>query len=275
MKIPLFYKEIRKRFCTVLGISTSAISFLLYFFEIDKSDKCRTLGLICIGYILVYVLIWLRAKNQNKIELKINSSTVEVVFGDLFNEESDLKVIAFNEYFDTKVDDIIIAKNSLNGQYLQKFYENNTEDLDFRISHDADLARNKVAKNNKRSQGKFIKYKLGTIFVDNNYLLTALTHFDSHNKAYLNIEQYIDFLFNFWKEIDRVASARTVALPVLGTGITRFKNYHTTDQELLELIILTFKISNVKFAYPAKLKIVIHAGKRDCINLFRLKDFAN
>lgn len=276
MQIPFFYKEIRKRFYKVLGISTSAISFLLYFFEIDKSDKCRTLGLICIGFFLVYVWIWLRAKSQNKITLKINSSTVEVLFGDIFKENADLKVIAFNEYFDTQVDDIIISNNSLNGQYIKRFYQDKVNELDSIISDDTHLAENKVPAKGIRKTGKSIKYKLGTICVDsNNYLLTALTHFDSDNKAYLTINDYLDFLFNFWKEIDRVYAGRTVALPVLGTGITRFRNYHTTDQELLELILWTFKMSNVKFTYPAKLKIIVYSGKRNVVNLLRLQDLAD
>ncbi len=276
MKIPFFYKEIRNRFYKILGISTSAISFLLYFCDIDKGDKCQTLVLICIGYLLVYILIWLRVKDQNKITLEINSSTVEVMFGDIFKENADLKVIAFNEYFDTQVDDVIISNSSLNGQYIKKFYQDKVNELNSIISNDPHLAKNKVSAKGVRKTGKFIKYKLGTICVDpNNYLLTALTHFDSDNKAYLTINDYLDFLFNFWKEIDRVYAGKTVALPVLGTGITRFRNYRTTDQELLELIILTFKMSNVEFAYPSKLKIVVYPGKRNCVNLFRLKDFAN
>ena len=41
-------------------------------------------------------------------------------------------------------------------------------------------------------------YKLGTIAkLDNNYLLTTLTHFGQHNNAHLEIDEYFSFLANF------------------------------------------------------------------------------
>ncbi len=78
---------------------------------------------------------------------------------------------------------------------------------------------------------------------------------------------------SFWSEVDRVYAGRTVALPVLGSGLTRRRGYENiSDQELLELIIWTFKVSRVKFTYPSKVKIVVWHEKRDKINLLALKD---
>ena len=80
-------------------------------------------------------------------------------------------------------------------------------------------------------------------------------------------------MLNFWNEIDRVYAGRTVALPVLGSGITRFKNYERiSDQELLELIIWTFKISRIQFSYPSKVKIIVFNSKKNKINLTALKN---
>lgn len=62
-------------------------------------------------------------------------------------------------------------------------------------------------------------------------------------------------------------------MPILGSGITRFKGYENiSDQELLELIILMFKVSRVKFTYPSKVKIIVYKEKSDKINLLKLKD---
>lgn len=55
--------------------------------------------------------------------------------------------------------------------------------------------------------------------------------------------------------------------------ITRFKGYdNISDQELLELIIWTFKVSRIKFTYPSKVKIVVFNKKSSKINLTALKD---
>ena len=45
---------------------------------------------------------------------------MEVKIGDIFSE-SDFKVIAFNEYFDTQVDNKIIAESTLNGMYIRDY----------------------------------------------------------------------------------------------------------------------------------------------------------
>ena len=66
--------------------------------------------------------IWIYANKRNSISLTINNSTVEVKFGDLFSEESDWKSIAFNEYYDTIVDDEIIAQSTLNGIFINRIF---------------------------------------------------------------------------------------------------------------------------------------------------------
>ncbi|MCC9872603.1 hypothetical protein HK153_06800, partial [Streptococcus agalactiae] len=54
---------------------------------------------------------------MRQVNIKIGVTTLIVKSGDIF-EEDGLKAIAFNEYFDTTVDDKIIAKKSLNGQFI-------------------------------------------------------------------------------------------------------------------------------------------------------------
>ena len=82
------------------------------------------------------------------------------------------------------------------------------------------------------------------------------------------------FLLSFWNEINRLYAQRSVTVPVFGAGITRFKNgFEDIDiNELLRIMIWTFKISKIKFAYPAKLTIIIHDGIVDKVNLYDLKE---
>ena len=68
-----------------------------------------------------------------------------------------------------------------------------------------------------------------------------------------------------------IYSGKTVSIPLLGNGVTRFKDCEVNEQELLEIILWTYRISKVKFPYPACLNIVLHEGLRDKINLYRLK----
>lgn len=65
-----------------------------------------------------------------------------------------------------------------------------------------------------------------------------------------------------------------VRVPVFGAGITRFKNgFEDIDiNESLRIMIWTFKISKIKFAYPAKLTIIVHDDLLSQVNLYELKE---
>lgn len=273
MKIPIFSKKILHTFYGFLSVISVLTSIVFLFVEIDHKWKGAIGGGVLVLLILVYIGTWIHATLRRSIKLTINTSEIEVKFGDIFSEEADLKVVAFNEYFDTLVDEKVISSNSLNGIYIKKFYQGRVANLDEIISLDTHLPEMIAYENVERPVGKKISYKLGTICTVDDYLLTAFSRFDNSNKAYLEMNDYISCLLNFWNEIDRVYAGRTVALPVLGSGITRFRGYeHISDQELLELIIWTFKVSRIKFTYPSKVKIVVWQKKQEKINLLKLKD---
>jgi hypothetical protein len=273
MKVSFFDKKILHTFYGFLGAISVLTSIIFLFVEIDPKYKAVIGGGTLILLVLVYIGIWIQANVRRSIKLAINNSEVEVKFGDLFSEEADLKAVAFNEYFDTMVDEKVISSSSLNGIYIKKFYQGNVTALDDIISSDNHLPEMIASRNDGRTIGKKTRYRLGTICTVDDYLLTAFSHFDDSNKAYLEINDYISCLLNFWNEIDRVYAGRTVALPVLGSGITRFRGYENiSDQELLELIILTFKVSRIRFAYPSTVKIVVWQKKQEKINLLSLKD---
>lgn len=272
MKVKLFDKQIVRWFYGLLSAISVLTSIVFTFVDIEQKNK-ETIGIIAIvAFILSYLSIWIYANNRNSITLIINNSLMEVKFGDLFSEKSDWKAIAFNEYYDTVVDDKIIARCTLNGMYINKYFADKVDELDKIIASDAHLSSKILSSNPQRPNGKTTKYQIGSLCVVGNYLLTALTHFDSDNRAYIEMYEYISFLLSFWDEVDRVYAGKTVALPVFGSGITRFKKYDmVSDQELLEVIIWSFRVSRIKFTYPSKVKIVVYSDKKDKINLQALK----
>jgi len=271
LKVGLFNKKLFKNYLTLLGVLSLFYSFV--FIAIDVPDDYKKLVIICIVLILlvIYVIMWIKANLQNNAKLSINNSTIVVKIGNIF-EEGGLKAIAFNEYFDTQVDNKIIADNSLNGIYI-KSEVNDVNELDRLIESDLRINKKVIQNNFRRTNGKKKEYELGTIFQYNDYLLTAFTKFDDENRAYLNMYDYVNFLLNFWNEIDIIYAGRSVSIPLFGSGITRFKEFCTiSEQELLELLIWSFKISKVKFTYPSKVSIIIHESKKDKINFFKLKE---
>lgn len=272
-KVKFLDKSLVKNYFALVAIISVFVT--IFQISINFPDKYKIPTILIIFFLLIfYIILWIRANIISEVKLKINNSTVIIKTGDLFKEEG-FKVIAFNEYFDTQVDNKVISENTLNGIYLRENVHN-TDELDQLISKDTHLKDNILESNDTRVCGKKIKYKLGTIFQHNDYLLTAFTKFDKNNRAYLYINDYVNFLLQFWNEIDIIYAGKSISIPLLGSGITRLKEDNTiSEQELLELLILSFKISRIKFTYPSKLSIIIHESKSNKINFYKLKECSN
>lgn len=277
MKVNIFDKNIRKNYSSFLSSISIILSIIVTFIDIPKNFKLYysiIMIAVMIGY---YLYLWIKANKMYNIELNINNNIIEIGEGNIFfSNHDEFKVIAFNEYFDTKVDDVIISSKTLNGKYIKKKYDD-VSILDKKIDNSEHLKQKIIVANNEnRIGGKKIKYKLGTIFKDNDYFLVAFSKFDNYNRAYLEIDEYINCLINFWNECNIFYSGKTVVIPLLGSGITRFYGYENiTDQELLEIILWTFKVSKIKFEYQSKLKIVLTRDKLEKINLYDIKNRFN
>lgn len=212
---------------------------------------------------------------MREINLTIEESTVVIKTGDIFKQEG-LKVIAFNEYFDTQVDERIIAQASLNGKFIREYCDCSVSELDAYIENyrfDSDEIKEINA---DRPEGKKQKFEIGTICVYHDYILTALSKFNRHNEAYLTMPEYLGFLINFWDKVNRVYAQKSVSVPIFGSGLTRIKGHKIIDeQDLLKIMLWTFRISEMRFKHPAKLTIMIHEEKIDKVNLLELKTARN
>lgn len=273
MKVNLFDRQLLELFYKILSVISVITSIVFIFIDIPMQHKL-IIGLVVLVFLIIlYCILWWFSNKKTHINLNIEGSAVEIKFGDIFNEDG-LKVIAFNEYFDTRVDNKIIAENTLNGFFIKKFIKN-IPVFDEQIYNDLHLQEKVIGTNEKRLLGKKTKYKLGSIFkYKSEYLLTAFSRFDENNRAYLSMQDYISCLLEFWNEIDIIYAGRTIVIPLLGSGITRFRGYeNVSEQELLELLLWTFKVSRIRFRYPSKVSIVVGYDKRDKVSLFQLANF--
>lgn len=275
MKVGFFDDKVLSLFWFFTSIITSSISAFVIFQDIPSGLKPK-LGLsLVIALVIIYFVILIKSNFLNKVCVDIEGSSVIIEKGDIF-KQNGLKAIAFNEYFDTKVDEKIIAKSSLNGIFINKFFQNKVNELDRFIEQYNFEDDEKLEYNNNRRDGKKQSYQLGTICVCDDFLLTAFSKFDSQNKANLTMPQYLEFLINFWDQLNRHYGQKKVSVPIFGTGITRIKEHkNISDEELLKIMLWTFRISEMRFKYPANLTIVIHKDKINKINLHAIKSKQN
>lgn len=274
-KVSFFDSRVGKTFLQITSVVSGAISLAAIFIDIPAPCKPWAALSLLILLTLIYVAVWVWSNTLNSIKINIDGSTVLIKVGDLFQQEG-LKVIAFNEYFDTLVDNRIISEQSLNGIFIQKHLNVPIGDLDKHIENYSFGTDELIAENSARPVGKKQRYQLGTICVYNDFLLTAFSKFDDQNRASLTMPEFLGFMINFWDRVNSVYALKSVSTAVFGSGITRIKGHkNISDEDLLKIMLWTFRISEMRFKYPAKLTIVIHKEKIDQINLLDIKAARN
>jgi len=274
-KVRFFDKRVIENFLKVTSGISATLSLVVLFVDIPSACK-TTYGWLFLGLlILIYLAIWIWSNNLNKIDINVEGSDVTIKVGDIFLEPG-LKAIAFNEYFDTQVDNIIISEGSLNGIFIKKHLGVPVSELDSHIENYSFDSNEILGSNANRKTGKKVRHQIGTVCIYKDYLLTAFSKFDDNNKAVLTMPEYLEFLINFWDKVNNVYAQQSVSTPIFGSGITRIKGHkNISDEDLLKIMLWTFRISEMRFKYPARLTVVIHQDKIEKINLLDIKAARN
>ena len=191
-------------------------------------------------------------------------------------QQSDAwKVIPCNEYYDTIVDGRLVSPKSIHGQYLNKLSENDKQKLIEAIQSDPRMKRSIRWGNSDRMHGNQIAYQLGSVYARANYLLLAFTRFDKDDRAYLTNELLWQCLLNMWNEIDILHSGKSICFPLMGTGLTRMKNFKLSEQQLLEVLIMSYRLSGLTFGSDVSINIIIHPTHEKHINFSKIKDLSD
>jgi len=249
---------------TIAGVSLYRLS--------DDASWMRMLGFVLGVYILITVAVLCKRliTLNSGIVSNIRGISFSIKQGDIFNANG-WRVISFNERFDTQVDNVILNESSLNGILITRLYEKDKENAD-------KLRASILDKRNSRFDGVTIsgetRYPLGCIRCFNegkeHYMLLALARVDEHNKAHITWAEYVECLLNMWKEIDATYAGRSVYIPLLGSGVTRFDGKDKPlDFELLKCMIHTFQMSDVKLKNSVTILLTPESIRG--INLYDLK----
>ena len=269
-KIPVILKRsFQYSFAVVTLINTVAgvIGFTIRDFN-EKLTWWHCLLILIAAYVVFTIPIYfaIRAYQHRSYKTKINGKPVTIKVGDLF-EEPGWKVIPFNEYFDTQVDDRIIAHNSLNGMMIDDHIGNKLQDLNLAIE-DAASASSKFLPMEVNGRKR---YPLGRIIPYDSFLMLAFTHFDDQSIAYIGVGEYEQLLIRMWVEMRRVYMGKEIAFPLIGTGVTTIEG--TTEKnytELLRCMLCTLKSS--KFQPQKGITIVLQADAMDQIDMNAIRE---
>ena len=276
MKVHIYDKGILKVFGAWVSWISIIVSLVVILFPIPETWKKGIVVTVFIAVIVfIYLFIWLWSNLKKRISLKINNTKIVVKEGDIFQARGK-KVIPANEFFDTHVGDGIIEPTSLHGKYITEHTQLSSAELQSMIN-EALKNQNPVLIDMVRENGNQIKYPLGTIFNDKKgFLLLAYSRFDESNRAFLNTEDVLCCYIRMWDEIDKCRGNDSISLPIMGgSGLVRGALANYTEQQLIELLLWSFRISGIHLSRGASLNIVVHKSMIKKINMLDLKKFSD
>ena len=273
--IGTWYKGRSKRFKRSVSLAVGFVGLISTFMSIIGVTLCNCLnsilwrvvvviGIVIILIALIYICIG--CIYAHSVTVKTRSTDVTISCGDIF-KTSGWKVIGCDTHFDTRVDDVVISKNSLHGKLVLE--HGDSEEIRAAVNREA--TRLKLTKNEDGMYdfplGSIVRYESSR---DNQtYLLLAMTELDANYEAHTNFAMFENMLTKMWREIIRVYAGHEIVLPLLGSGISRFDGSQKRREDLLKCILCTLNGSGLTF--NSKFKIVIYGDAKD-IPLYEFKD---
>lgn len=216
----------------------------------DEKNVIINRAIIFVGVLLASLLLnalyyWIR----RSVSIEGKNYSIKVSYGNIFKQKDCKIVIPFDECFTSTVGSATsdINSRSICGQYLIANSSLNIQQL---LDASALKAKGKSKFDNRD------RYESGRIILQDKFLLLAFAKLDKVGKGVLTREEYIDSLSILWEEIDNYYGQQDVCIPILGSGTTRIGDNELSQQELLDIIIDSYKLSVHKIKKPYKLRIV-------------------
>lgn len=280
-KIYMWYKNLPNRtrdsftyaFALIGAISTIFSIFGISLRDIPKINLWMSIVLVVIAFVAAFGIIYYVIGRifKDSVKMDIRKTPVSIICGNIF-ETSGWKVIGCDTHFDTRIDDVVIAKSSLHGQ----LFLNHGNINEIKAAVEAEANRLQISKN---TDGSYT-FPLGTIIRydsskdSQTYLMLAMMGLDSQNEAHTNMAKFEQMLMKMWRELDRVYARNDIALPLLGSGISRFDDGPKGDNELLKCMLCTLNNSGVTF--KSKVSVVLYrSSNSDDENDIPLYEYRN
>lgn len=237
------------------------------FGHLDAQDVNTIISrLVC--FLLVWVVTSLLymgfLKFRRWVTIKGANYSIRVEYGNILKKRKCKRVINFDECFTTQVGNTTadINPDSICGQYLALH-----PDLD--VPRLIETAQITPARSKSKYQHK-TRYNSGTIVPNGDDLLMAFAKLDERGKGrFFSRDEYLACLDLLWKELEYNYSEKDVCVPILGAGTTSFDGgvgASISQQDLLDMMIWSYKLSSHKIKAPHKLHIVCRKNSAFSIN---------
>lgn len=176
------------------------------------------------------------------VTIKGHNYKIIIQYGDILRKKKGKKVIGFDECFTTKVgpDTGDINANSLCGKYLQRHPITDTK-----MENLLNQSKLNPCRIPSKYKGKPC-YKPGSMVLRDSYLLMAFTKLNEKGRSSMTYKDYLECLELMWTSIDDLYGQEDVYIPVLGAGTTKFEDWDPEPQDLVNVILNSYKLSRDK-----------------------------
>lgn len=227
---------------------------------------------IIFSRLVCFLLVWIGTsllygaflKFRRWTTIKDQNYSIKIEYGNILKKRKCKRVISFDECFTTQVGNATadINPNSICGQYLSLHPNLDVQQL-------IETAQITPARSKSKYQHK-TRYDSGTIVPNGDDLLMAFAKLDERGKGrFFSRDEYIKCLDLLWKELENYYSEKDVCVPILGAGTTSFdggSGASISQQDLLNMMIWSYKLSSHKIKAPYKLRIVCKKNSDFSIN---------
>ncbi|QHA09864.1 hypothetical protein GQF42_27670 [Streptomyces broussonetiae] len=188
---------------------------------------------------------------------------VVVVRGDLFDQTDANLVVGFSDTFDTSADDVVISRESVQGQLVERLFAGRHRLLDDKLRRGlgefTPLATESVR---AKRRGRRVRYPIGTVVAvpvgRRRVFALAYSRLGNDLRARSGPADLRLSLERLWPAVARHGLFKPVAIPLIGMGLSRIVELDRT--QLLLLIVETFTQSlGQDPAVSPELRIVIRA----------------
>lgn len=220
-------------------------------------EKMHKYAILCIcGCVIIAFFI---NKVKLKYEYMINGTDVKITLQvtDVLKNTGTI-VIPTNTTFDTLMEDEFISVNSVQGQFQERFFQNNLKTLDTLIEKglcgiDFEILDRKGSKQKRYPVGTISKVTCRGC----HYYFVAIADVNEYGKPEnTDFENIRTVLSSLWNQMEIRGNLEDVAIPLIGTGRAGIRN--VTREKVVKEIINSFMESSKQRKVTENLIICVH-----------------
>ncbi|MCK1820919.1 bacterial transcriptional activator domain-containing protein [Streptomyces sp. XM83C] len=202
---------------------------------------------------------------------------VVVVRGDLFDQDDANLVVGFSDTFDTEPDDVVISRESVQGQLVDRLFDGRHRQLDERLRRGLkDIAPLATESMRAKRRGRRTRYPIGTavpVPVGNRWVFAlAYSRLGNDLRARSAPADLRLSLERLWPAVALHGRFKPVAIPLIGSGLARVVELDRT--QLLLAIVETFTRSLADDpAVSPELRIVLRGEDLERTDLTAVEEF--